>query len=311
MSEELSVKKEKKSRRRILLCIGVLLFLIALCAGFLVTRGMIETKEPGWHEENGAPASYVSDEGEMVTGYQIIGKEPFLFSPDGKLITTAGWYDVNGKPWTQGEKEDRFYCEEGGELATGWKYIDGKVWYFYQKEDLERDDAGEDRKLCAVAKNYTTTGGIPIPESGFVDGDKGLALAYGIDVLNRYGWTLKDAYKYSSSLRFVAGADEHYGLTIHSCALHGFKYGEGNCLAWSGTFCVMAKLLGYDCRQIWGTLQWKGTRPHAWTEIWEEDGPHVYDPRKHEGVDMAGFDVHYGDKGSYKYDEDSKQYLEW
>ena len=73
----------------------------------------------------------------------------------------------------------------------------------------------------------------------------------------------------------------------------------------------MAKLLGYDCRQIWGTLQWKGTRPHAWTEIWEEDGPHVYDPRKHEGVDMAGFDVHYGDKGSYKYDEDSKQYLEW
>ena len=73
----------------------------------------------------------------------------------------------------------------------------------------------------------------------------------------------------------------------------------------------MAKLLGKDCRQIWGSLSWNGVRPHAWTEIWEKDGHHVYDPRKHDGEDMAGFDVRYGDKGTYKYDLDSIQYLEW
>lgn len=274
-------------------------FLAALLAGFIFTKGLIESRQPGWHEEGTSAAYYINEDGIRATGYQRIAGKPYFFTKEG-TPTQQGWIEST-------EQDDRrFYCTGGGELATGWKYIDGKVWYFYQK-----NDTGDGRILGEMAKNYTTSGGLVIPEDGYFDGDEGLALAYGIDVLNRYGWNLTAAYKYASSLRFVAGSDEHYGFTTHSCALHGFKYGGGNCLAWSGTFCVMAKLLGYDCRQIWGTLQWKGTRPHAWTEIWENGEPHVYDPRKHDGEDMAGFDVEYGEKGSYKYDLDSREYLKW
>ena len=157
-----------------------------------------------------------------------------------------------------------------------------------------------------------TSGGIIIAGKGYLDGDEALAIAYAIDVLDRYGWTLESAYKYSSSLRFVRNSEELYGFRIHKCAIQGFKYGEGNCLAWVGTFCAMAKVMGYDCRLVWGTLPYNGEQvPHGWAEIWEEDGIHVYDPRKHEGEDMSGFDERYGEKGSRKYNEESKQYMDW
>ena len=83
---------------------------------------------------------------------------------------------------------------------------------------------------------------------------------------------------------------------------------------WAGTFCTMARLLGYDCRMIWGTLQWnENTVTHSWTEIWyeDEDEPHVFDPRHNDGQDLSGYDVRYGDKGTYKYNLESRQYLAW
>lgn len=298
---------ETKSKR-ILLITGILAFLVALLAGFLITKNISESKTPGWHESNGVKASYVLPDGTPATGVQEIDDKLYIFNEEGDLVRSKGWIDENGNPV---KNAGTYYSDGDGELVTGWKYMDGKVWYFYQEEE-----ADEAHPVGALARNYTTSGKIHIPAAGCVSGDRGLALAYGIDVLNKYGWTLESAYKYASSLRFVAGSDDHYGFTIHSCALQGFKYGKGNCLVWSSTFCVMARLLGYDCREIWGTLQWKGTRPHAWTEIWEEgdesdEDLQVFDPRKHDGEDMAGFDVQYGEKGSYKYDLDSREYLNW
>lgn len=280
------------------LIIGLLVFLIALSAGLIIHHAW-QLTEPGWHNAGTESAYYVTDDRKKATGYLMIGDSPFYFEENGSPAS-KGWIDLDKA------KDRKAYCLGEGKLATGWKYLDGKVYYFYQKNDKEKTVFPG-----AMAKNYTTSGKLHIPSKGYIDGDKGLALAYGIDVLNRYGWNLTDAYKYSSSLRFVEGSDKHYGLTIHSCALQGFEHGEGNCLAWSGTFCVMAKLLGYDCRHIWGTLEWRGTRPHAWTEIWDEDGVHVYDPRKNGGKDLGGFNVHYGQKGTYKYNLDSRQYLPW
>ena len=232
--------------------------------------------------------------------YQIVEQEPMYFDENGEPAE-AGWIDdSNG--------EHLYYCTGEGKLATGWKYLEKKVWYFYQKEDV-----APDRKLGALARSYTTAGKFEIPESGCFEGDDALTMAYGIDVLNRYGWDLKSAYQYSAGLKFKEMLQLDENTLIHEAALIGFETGEGNCMVWSGTFCVLAKLLGNDCRLVWGTLEWYGTRHHAWTEIWPEgeDEPHVYDPRKHEGKDFAGFDVHYGDEGSYRYNEDSRIYLEW
>ena len=236
----------------------------------------------------------------VMHGYQLINEEPM-------------YYDKNGEPAEKGCIDDKngkhlYYCTGEGKLAVGWKYLEKKVWYFYQKEDVSSD-----RQLGALARDYTTSGKFEIPESGCFEGDEALAMAYGIDVLNRYGWDLVEAYKYSGGLRFEDEDQLDENTKIHEAALIGFEKGEGNCMVWSGTFCTMAKLLGYDCRLIWGTLEWHGTRPHSWTEIWVEgdDEPHVYDPRKNDGEDLAGFDVRYGDKGTYRYNEDSRIYLEW
>lgn len=275
-----------------LLVVVVLLLPVAV----IIIGSVSGNDSPGWHTRDDSKIYYINEDGSKAVGYQLIDGIPYYF-------------DWNGKPakqgWIEDSPEDTYYSEGEGRLATGWKYLEGKVWYFYKSNDRIGVKAGQ------LARDWTTQGGIPIPADGGIDGDRGLALAYGIDVLNRYGWSLKSAYRYSASLRFERGSDEHYGFTIPTTAIYGFKNGGGNCLAWSGTFCVMAKLLGYDCRQVWGKLEWKEIVPHAWTEIWESDGPHVYDPRKHDGEDMAGFDVHYGDPGSYKYDINSKEYLKW
>ena len=288
--------------------IAVILGLIAMGAAFLISSDLIESDKPGWHKEGKPTAYYILSDGEKAKGYQVINAQAYLFDQDGRVIKEKGWYDSQGR---KADSKAGFYVTDEGKLATGWKYIDGKVRYFYQKKDVT-----EGRPLCALARKFETPGKIYIPARGYLDGDDGLCLAYGIDVLNRYGWTLEAAYKYAASLRFTAGTEHQYGLTVRGCALHGFKYGEGNCLAWAGTFCVMAKLLGYDCKLIWGTLEWRGIRPHSWAEIWpkekcRDDEIRVFDPRKNEGVDMAGFDVRYGSKRSRDYILDSRQYLEW
>ena len=293
-------KRKSKNRSSLLIILGALVFSVALLAGFIFNYALMQNEQPGWHNAGSSSAYYITRDGKKATGYQMLGGAPYFFGEDG-TPAPKGWIDLDKS------KDQAAYCVGEGKLAVGWKYIEGKVRYFYQRED-----EGKNVFPGAMAKDYTTSGKLYIPPEGYIDGDEGLALAYGIDVLDRYGWSLPKAYKYSSSLRFVGGVDDTYGLTTHGSAIQGFQYGEGNCLAWSGTFCTMAKLLGYDCRQIWGTLEWNGTRPHAWTEIWDEDGTiHVYDPRKNDGKDMAGYDVTYGEKGTYRYDLDSRQYLPW
>ena len=223
----------------------------------------------------------------------------------------AYYYNLLGKPsekgWIHSDEGD-FYCIGNGELATGWKYLDKKAYYFYGKEDIGEPNA----VLGRQAKSYTTKGGIVIPETGCLDDDRGLAIGYALDVLDKYGRDLESAYRYSAALGFIPGSDEHYGFTVPGCAIQGFQYGEGNCLAWAGTFCVMAQVMNYDTHLIWGTLEWRGEDvPHGWVEIWMDDGVHVYDPRKNDGEDMAGFDVRYGAPGTRDYNEDSKEEVPW
>ena len=279
----------RKKKKRILTIAILIMTAVVILLGWKMVSG---SAEPGWHKDLMGSYYYIEEDGKKAEGYTLINGDAYYF-------------DDGGKPAAEGWIEDEYYCEGKGKLITGWRVLDGKVCYFYQKED-------KGKELARRARDYTTPGKIHIPEKGYIDGKQGQALALGIDVLNKRGWTLKNAYGYSSSLRFVRNGEETYGMKVENCAIQGFTYGEGNCLAWAGTFCVMAKLLGKDCRLIWGTINSNNEDlVHGWTEIWEKDGIHVYDPRKHEGEDLAGFDFHYGDKGTYRYDENNKNYLEW
>lgn len=281
-----------KKIKTVIIILAVLCLVAATVLLLVNYNSYAKEGKSGWYKEKGS-WYYAKDDGKKARGYEEIKGKPYFFNWQGKS-SEHGW--VN----------EKYYCIGNGKLATGWKYVDGKAYYFYQEID------GKGKKLGEAAKSYTTTGNIKIPAKGYLDGQEGKAIGYAIDVLDRFGWNLRAAYRYSSSLECVPGADVHYGFRIHKCALQGFEYGEGNCLAWAGTFCVMAKVLGYDCRLIWGTLPFRGKDVvHGWTEIWEKDDPHVYDPRHNGGKDFSGFNVHYGDKGTYKYNEDSKKYLKW
>jgi hypothetical protein len=282
----------------------IIIIAVIILAAAVLTAGLALQEagagDPGWHQSFTGSEYYIDDDGHLARGYQMIDSRPYYFDILGRPCK-RGWIEAKG------HIAGKFFCEGGGELATGWKYTDSKAWYFYQNDD-ERGS----KPVGAAASDYTTAGGIYIDERGYIDGEEGEAIGYGIDVLNRFGWSLEEAYKYSAALEYADGRSDDYGLTVHSCAHHGFKYGEGNCLAWAGTFCVMARLLGYDCRMVWGTLEFRGEDvTHSWDEIWENDTPHIYDPRRNGGQGMGGFDKLYGEKGTYKYNLDSRTYLEW
>ena len=282
--------KNSKTKKGILIAGVCVLAAVAFVIGWKLI--VAPNESPGWHKDSEGASYYVGENGRPADGYCVVDGEVYYF-------------DKGGKPAQEGWIDDMYYCEGEGKLTTGWRAEGTKVYYFYQKED-------KGRELGEQARDYTTSGKIYIPEDGYVDGKKGEALAYGIDVLNKRGWTLEDAYAYASSLKFDRANDDTYGMKVENAAIQGFKHGEGNCLAWAGTFCVMAKLMGKDCREIWGSIKTADEElVHGWAEIWEEDGIHVYDPRKNDGSDIAGFDFHYGDKGSYRYDEENKNYLEW
>lgn len=288
----------KKRKKTIITAIIIILVLAAVtAAAALYMSGAVN---PGWHEIRTGFHYYIDQNGKPASGYVQVDGEPYYFGRFG-IPSEKGWITEPGSD------EAEFYCEGNGRLMTGWHYMEGKARYFYQEQDCT-----DDRRIGEVARDFTTAGGIYIDSRGYLDGEEGEAVGYGIDVLNRYGWDLESAYKYSAALRYADGRSDDYGLTIHSCGWHGFKYGEGNCLAWAGTFCVMAKLLGYDCRMIWGTLEFRGEEvTHSWNEIWEKDGPHIYDPRRNGGQDMGGFDKKYGEKDTYKYNLDNITYLDW
>lgn len=284
------MSKKIRTKRIILIIVAIVLL---LAAG---TR-LALMKNPGWHSISGKKVCYSNDSGKILTGYQLIEGEPYYFNVVG-IPKEHGWVEA---------KEGDFFCEGEGKLAVGWHYIGDKAFYFY-----ENNDKPDNGLVGAQAVNYVTAGGLAIGDKGYLEGEEALAIAYALDVLNRYGWSLESAYKYASSLEYAGDSSYLYGFTIHTIAIQGFKYGKGNCLAWTAPFCVMAKVMGYDCRLIWGTLPYRGKQVHhAWAEIWEEDGIHVYDPRRHLGKDMSGFDERYGEKGSRKYNEKSKQYVEW
>lgn len=272
----------------------------ALAVMLFLTAAVMFNRSPGWHNTLGFLSYYVDENGDIARGYRLIDDQPYYFNSIGRPYPEGWIMDADSGA-------EKYYSTGDGKLAMGWKYKDGKAWYFYQDKDKTASRLPGERAI-----SYTTSGGIRIGEDGYIDGEEGEAIGYGIDVLNRYGWNLESAFKYASSLKYADGRELTYGLKIHSCALEGFRRGEGNCLAWSGVFCVMAKMLGYDCKHVWGTLRFRGEDvTHAWTEIWEDDGPHIYDPRKGGDNSMAGYDKHYGDKGTYKYNLDSRTYLAW
>lgn len=257
---------------------------------------------------------YFTSEGVMQTGLQTIDGKLYYFDNAGKATTAKGWTTAipGGKRYGNGDGSiaagkqkigstwyffnkttgtlrgkgfftdagNEYYCTGDGKLATGWKAIGNNGFYFY--------------KGSAVMAKNTKVGYLKIPKSGRL----GKAYAQGIKTLNKKGWKLKAAYKFSSK-KIKYAHKKMRRKTSESYATYGFSKKKGNCFVMASTFYVMAKLLGYDVHQVKGHVgKWC---PHSWTVIKQGGKTYVYDPQFKNRTGRNGYKIRYGKKGTWRY----------
>ena len=196
----------------------------------------------------------------------------YLFDSGGKLVNKKGVFSYNGK---------EYYGLGNGMLKTGWVAVGKNAMFFYNKGS----------NLGSMAKN-TTIGYLKIPKSGRL----GEAYALGVKQLNKSGWSLKKAYKFSYKLKYK---NRWYRQkTAEKYAIRGFKKKNGNCYVMASTFYIQAKLLGYNVRQVQGKV---GIWPHSWTVIKQKGRWYVYDPNFKNETGRNGWKIWYGKRGTWRY----------
>lgn len=124
-------------------------------------------------------------------------------------------------------------------------------------------------------------------------------------VLESVGHDLKGAFDWSKKLHFCEFASDPE-IGTEWFAEYGFRKNEGNDYVISATFCKMARMLGYDARQMDGIVRAKSGKAlqHSWVEITEKDGTvNVYDPGFEAETGRSGFAFSYGDEGTFKYED--------
>ncbi len=193
----------------------------------------------------------------------------YMFGTDGKLIKTTGLYTYNGS---------EYYGLGGGVLQTGWAAIGNNAMYFYPNNG-------------SMAKG-TKVGYLNVPANGRL----GQAYAMGVRQLNKSGWDLKKAYKFSYKIKYQGRW--YRAKDSETYAIKGFSKNKGNCYVMAATFYIQAKLLGYDVHQVEGKV---GIWPHSWTVIMQDGKEWIYDPNFKNETRRNGWKIWYGKKRTWKY----------
>lgn len=246
----------------------------------------------GWAQSADGTRYYAKAAGALVTKtMKTISGKKYYFNAESKLVVSKKFkykkkfYIANARGvirtgWITFEK-NRYYANKKGQCLTGWQVVKKgkKVGAYYFK-----------KKTGIMASNEKVKY-LKVPKSGNV----GMAYVHGIRVLNKRGWSLWEAYKYSYKLKYA-----HRWMrkkTSEDYANYGFTHGQGNCYVMAGTFYVMAKLLGYNVHQMRGYV----VVPHSWTEIVQNGKTYVYDPNFRNETGRSGWKIYYGKKGTWRY----------
>ena len=125
-------------------------------------------------------------------------------------------------------------------------------------------------------------------------------------VLDQVGWDLKAAFNWSAGLKYYGHNSEMPDTAapgIMWYADYGFQNKKGNCYVMAATFYEMAVLLGYDAKQISGSVGMRsgGYGPHSWVEITLDGTVYVYDPNFTNETKRNGFKISYGQSGTWRY----------
>lgn len=239
----------------------------------------------------------------MLTGYRqvtVSGKTKAYYFKKGR---SSQYYGATFKGPVKSDGKLLFYNNDKNGLKTGWVAYDNKAYYFYKGNEKAGCKTGYPAKYYTLYdKKYNT---IKLNGSGYIGGKRGKALAYGIKVLDRKGWSLKNAYTYSYKLKY---ANRPYRPdTVAEGAIYGFTKGNGNCFVMNCCFHVMADLLGCSTRQLKASVG-PTRHPHSWLEIYQDGKWWVYDANFRNETGRNGFKIYYGKSGTWKYNP-NKKYL--
>ncbi len=230
-----------------------------------VTPIAIDNGEPGWVRLSDGSWKYRNIDYNFVASTSfVIDGYTYLFNADGIMVTD--W-------WSR---------DDG---ASGW-------YYFYKKKNADGKPEG------AMALD-TTIDGYYINSNGLYVGE-GAQLAR--NVLDQIGWDLQAAFNWSAGLKYYRfDADPAWGVSYF--ANYGFTNNYGNCYVMAATFCEMARLLGYDARQMTGLVPSRrgSLVPHSWCELNINGQMRVFDPNFTNETGKNGYNIIYGMSGTWRY----------
>lgn len=272
-----------------------------------------------WVKENGKNKYYALSDGKLRTGWLSFGTTyyyckndaeimrsqtdypiegvKYTFDANGVMKREGGWGSYNGNKYYKNPAKGMpyknqwvsfgktyYYANAKGHMVSGWQTIGGYRYYF-------------DPGTKIMARN-TTIDGIRIGADGKAD----TVYAKAANILNRVGWNLSAAFNWSANMPYswtsatAAPGSEWF-------ANYGFTNGYGDCYVMAGSFCYLARALGYEAHQMDGYVPSRGggRTPHSWVEVVINGSTYVFDPDFTHETGRNGYQISYGTSGTWIY----------
>ena len=134
--------------------------------------------------------------------------------------------------------------------------------------------------------------------------------AMGAAILDEVGWDLRAAYDWCAEIEYFNGTPIDAGLGTIWYANLGFDTQEGNCYTYAATMTVLARLLGYEARQVDGHILDYEYLNHSWCEIVMDGETYIIDPEFEWQKGMDGFLKKYDDEGIWPLNTELIEYME-
>ena len=204
-----------------------------------------------------------------------------------------------------------------GKATISWKKVKGATKYavFYKQNKSDKWT-----KMTTTTGNSYTLTGISGSKGGYVTvkaykkfGSKTVGSKYTRTTIYKYskaaakldkcGWDLKKAFNASLLTYYNVGLPVTGDVAMEWYANYGFDHNYGHCYCMTAMFTEMAKTMGYNCTQVYGTV---GISPHSWAEIVLNGTTYICDPSFQNGTGKNGYCIIYGTPGTWKYNKIGK-----
>ena len=207
----------------------------------------------------------------------------------------------------------QYYLDKHGKLVTGKVItLKSKLYYASKKGAIITKEGfyKENKKVYLVGKGGALTINKLVNYNGkyyyMRPSGKGERLRNQTAARIAYGMncSLAAAMKYAGSLYYTGRNVFSDSWGTYRLANHGFATRSGNCYVYAATFTELAYAMGYDVRQVRGSVRlgsgWGNN--HSWVEIKKKGKTYVCDPAGLHRLGWSGaYMFHYGQKGTWMY----------